>query len=185
MRLNLGCGFHKLDGYVNVDKEPACEPDEIVDLEDLPWPFKDSTAEEVLLIHALEHLGQTNEAYLAIIQELYRVAVPDARISITVPHPRHDEFLIDPTHVRPILPEQFHLYSKRRNREALERGLAQTPLGLYLDVDFEVENIELVPAEPWFARLKAGEMSSEELAHMAMHQFNILREVTIELRAVK
>jgi hypothetical protein len=27
MKLNIGCGFNKHDGFVNVDQFPECEPD--------------------------------------------------------------------------------------------------------------------------------------------------------------
>ena len=39
IRLNLGCGQNKLDGYVNVDKYPTFSPDVLWDLETFPWPF--------------------------------------------------------------------------------------------------------------------------------------------------
>ena len=35
-------------------------------------------------------------------KELYRISCDQANIHISVPHPRHDDFLADPTHVRPI-----------------------------------------------------------------------------------
>ena len=35
MRFNLGCGFNKCDGVVNVDRFADCAPDEVVDLENL------------------------------------------------------------------------------------------------------------------------------------------------------
>src|SRR3546814_2657741 len=100
VKLNLGCGHKKLDGWVNVDQAPACAPDAVVDLERFPWPFRDDAAEEVVLRHVLEHLGVTPDVYLGVLQELYRVCAPDARIRITVPPPRHDHFLSAPTPVR-------------------------------------------------------------------------------------
>jgi SAM-dependent methyltransferase len=185
MRLNLGCGNNKLDGFVNVDKEAACAPDQVVDLESFPWPFDDNAADEIVLSHTLEHLGQATDVYLAIIKELYRICRPGAIVRITVPHPRHDEFLIDPTHVRAILPEQFQMFSKAKNREWQDHGFANTPLALYLDVDFELDSVEVIPAEPWLSRLRAGDITSEELAHKGMHEFNILKEIRMVVRAVK
>ena len=32
MKLNLGCGNYKMNGFVNVDKFAYCEPEEVVDL---------------------------------------------------------------------------------------------------------------------------------------------------------
>ena len=71
--LNLGCGFQKRDGFLNVDSFAGCEPDMVVDLEQLPWPFASDSAERVLMSHVLEHLGQTPAVFLGIMQELYRV----------------------------------------------------------------------------------------------------------------
>lgn len=157
----------------------------MVDLENIPWPFDDSCAEEVVLSHTLEHLGESRDDYLAIIKELYRVCKAGARVRIAVPHPRHDDFLQDPTHVRPILPAQFSLFSKRLNREWQEEGFANTPLAIYLDVDFEVEAVELMPDEPWLSRLRDGDITSDALAEMVSHQNNIVREIQIDLRVVK
>ena len=185
MKLNLGCGFNQLEGYVNVDRETACSPDQVVDLEHVPWPFDDDSADEVLLFHTLEHLGETAGAYIALLKELYRICRPGAVVRIRVPHPRHDEFIIDPTHVRAILPEQFQLFSKQKNRDDLEEGYANSPLGLYHDIDFELEETEIVPDDLWLEKLKAGDISPDELAHLAMHQYNIIREVAITLRVVK
>ena len=53
MRLNLGCGKNKLKDYINVDKEKVCQPDQVLDLEDIPWEFEDNCADEILLNHPL------------------------------------------------------------------------------------------------------------------------------------
>jgi predicted SAM-dependent methyltransferase len=55
LRLNLGCGMRRLDGFVNVDK--FGEPELRHDLETFPWPWPDDSVVEVLLNHVLEHLG--------------------------------------------------------------------------------------------------------------------------------
>src|SRR5947208_13026944 len=97
LKLNLGCGQNHRPGYVNVDR--AGSPDVKWDLEQFPWPWEDSSVGEVVMFHVLEHLGESTATYLKIIQEIYRVCQDGAAIQITVPHPRHDDFLNDPTHV--------------------------------------------------------------------------------------
>ena len=185
MRLNLGCGNRKLPGYLNVDRSPVCAPDETVDLEAFPWPWPDASAEEVVLHHVLEHLGASPSTYLRIVQELYRVCAPGATVVITVPHPRHDDFLSDPTHVRPITPQGLELFDQAKNREWAEQGRANSPLGLYLEVDFQIVSVNMRPDEPWRGELQAGRLSSQELAR-AMRQFNnVVKESEIVLRAVK
>ena len=112
MRINLGCGFGKREGYLNVDKDPSCEPGQIVDLDVLPWPWEDNAADEVLLKHVLKHLGADTRTYLDIIKELWRIAKPSATVTVIVPHPRHDHFVNDPTHVRAITPGDWNCFPK-------------------------------------------------------------------------
>ena len=185
MRLNLGCGFDKRQGFVNVDKIAACAPDQLVDLERLPWPWPDDAAEEVVLRHTLEHLGQAPELYLGIIKELWRICRPGATVSITVPHPRHDSFLSDPTHVRAVTPQGLELFSQQKNREWQAKGVANTPLGLYLDIDFAVQSVNFVPDEPWAGRLKRGEIGAPDLAQAMRQLNNVIAETTVVLKAVK
>jgi hypothetical protein len=185
MRLNLGSGQWKLPGYVNVDKSPASEPDEVVDLERVPWPWPDGSVDEVLMSHVLEHLGATTEAYFGILKEIYRVCRPGAEVKIIVPHPRHDTFLIDPTHVRAILPESMTLLSKKRNLECKEKGISDTPLGLYLDVDFEVVEISQLLDPMWEKDLASGKVSEDQVLGMARLYSNVIKEITIVMKAVK
>lgn len=54
-RLNYGCGFDKRAGYLNVDMDPACAPDVLIngnDLSVLPKAWFD----EVLALDVLEHV---------------------------------------------------------------------------------------------------------------------------------
>lgn len=54
MKLNLGCGDKKHEGYVNVD---LCgDPDVRCDLSVFPRPFDDDSADEVFSEHFLEHV---------------------------------------------------------------------------------------------------------------------------------
>jgi predicted SAM-dependent methyltransferase len=185
MRLNLGCGHRKMDGWLNVDKVAACAPDQIVDLEVLPWPWADNSVEAVMLSHTLEHLGAATDIYLGIFRELYRVCRPGATITVVVPHPRHDHFLNDPTHVRAVTPAGLEMFSQTKNREWIVKGLANTPLGQYLGVDFVIESVAMQPDEPWRGRLRKGEISQADLvAAMRLHN-NVIAETTIVLKAIK
>lgn len=185
LKLNLGCGTRKLPGFVNVDKAPGCDPDLLVDLERFPWPFADDSADHVVLHHTLEHLGAAAETYLGVIRELYRVCAPDATIEITVPHPRHDSFLSDPTHVRPITPQGLQLFSKTLNRRWAAEGMSNTPLGLYLDVDFDLVGTTFVPAKPWREALEKRRITRQQFDEAVQNLNNVISEIRIVLKARK
>lgn len=185
LRLNLGCGGRRRDGWLNVDKVAAAAPDQVVDLERLPWPFADDSAGEVLLEHVLEHLGRDQDTFLGILRELWRVCAPGASVRIVVPHPRHQDFLQDPTHVRPIVPELFQHLSLATNRDWQARGLPGTPLARYLGIDFEIVAVTQRLDPVWQRWLDADPARQREIDHVARSYNNVVQEVEIVLRAIK
>ena len=183
LRLNLGCGANHLDGYLNVDK--FGDPDLRVDLETFPWPWADNSVAAIELSHVLEHLGQQSETYLKIIQEMYRVCQPGAKVHIKVPHHRHDNLLHDPTHVRAITPYGLSMFSQEFNKMKQARGEPTTPLGLYLGVNFELAQTHYVPSDLWYQR--AGDRADDTnylLEESALYN-NLIVEVEMTLVALK
>ena len=183
VKLNLGCGTNRMTGYINVDKYG--EADLICDLEDLPWPWDNNSIDEIILHHVLEHLGETTENYLSIIFEMYRVLKPNAVVKITVPHPRHDDFINDPTHVRAITPDNLSVFSKKLNHLWIENNASNTPLGIYLDVDFDIKNVNYAIDEPWFSKYNAGEINDVDIFNYAKKYNNVIKEIYIEMNAIK
>jgi hypothetical protein len=183
MKLNLGCGGQILDGWVNVDKFGT--PDQMFDLETFPWPWADSSVEEILLSHVLEHLGQTPQTFIAIMRELYRVCRDGATLSIRVPHPRHDNFLTDPTHVRPVTAATMEMFSRRANLEWQRIGAANTPLALHHDVDFELVSNHSELDEPYRSLYREGKISTEELQKLDRTLNNVVLEIAMTLRVKK
>ncbi len=185
MKLNLGCGHNHFEGFLNVDKELETKPDQQVDLEVFPWPFDDNIAEEIILSHVLEHLGSDPQVFLGIIKELYRVCSDGASVAITVPHPRHDTYLADPTHVRPIIPELLNLFSKSLNLEWKAMGAANTTFALFLDVDFKIEKIELTLDKIIQEQFDDGHLTQEDLNVLMKTHNNIVQTQKMILRAIK
>ena len=184
-KYNMGCGHHKIAGHINVDASAVCQPDMVFDLESLPWPFDTSSADEVVFNHSLEHMGQTPKIFLGIMQELYRISKDGAEILINVPHPRHDYFINDPTHVRPITPLLLRLFDKDLNDEWKKSGIPNTPLAHYLDVNFKLVFIECVLDEPYKTMRQQDQISNDEIHRMLRELNNIAEEYRFKLIVIK
>ncbi len=184
-KVNLGCGFNSIPGFLNVDKVPVCRPDLVFDAETLPWPWETNSVTEVLFYHSLEHMGASTDVFLGMIRELYRVCAPNARVRIHAPHPRHDDFINDPTHVRIITPVLLSLFDRQRNQRWIDGGFANTPLAIYLNVDFLIESSEVTLLPRYQEKVISGELSEEEARTLLREQNNIATEYNIVLRVRK
>lgn len=185
MKLNLGCGFDKREGWLNVDNFAACEPDQFLEIEATPWDLPSDAFDHVLMKHVLEHVGAEFSVFAAVMRELYRVTAPGGLVEIHVPHVRHDTFWSDPTHVRAFTPLTFTMMSKRQNRIWMERRANYTMLAFLMEVDFEVETVVQTYDPAWQAKLDAGELTREALREAAAERWNVARELQVRLRAVK
>src|SRR5271165_490201 len=154
LKLNLGCGYNRLDVYLNVDSSSTCGPDLVANLEETPWPWSSDSVDTAVFNHSLEHMCAAADRFLALMSELYRVCCNDAVILIRVPHPRHDDFMNDPTHVRVITPQLLALFDRKKNDEWRDRKCSNTPFAHYLGVDFELTNLEVVLEEPYLSQLQ-------------------------------
>ena len=180
MKINIGAGDTKHEGFINLDYDAISNPDYVVDLEKDRLPFDDNTVETVIAHHILEHLG---DGYFNCLQELYRVCKHGATIDVRVPHPRHDSYLADPTHKRPITPIGLQLFSKKFNQLCRKQGYASSRLGDYFNVDFEILDFKYVPDDRCAQRY--AHLSQEEMQEYADEHNNLISEIHIRLTVIK
>lgn len=175
MKINLGSGSKRYPGYANVDNDPGSNPDYLIDLEKDEYPFANDSVTAVIAHHVFEHLG---DGFFHAVKELYRVCQNGAIIDVRVPHPRHDTFLIDPTHKRPIFPHTLDMFSKTRNKRDMDAGGCETPNGFIYDVDMYVLSYTPVLDEFWLPRFK--EMTEEQCEYTARTFNNVITEYHIQ-----
>jgi SAM-dependent methyltransferase len=110
-RLNVGCGRNIMEGWINLDMMMLDGVDIIADLDDCAntaLPMEDNIIDEFLLSHVIEHINSP----LPLMQELYRIAKPSAKLVMRVPHGAHDDAWEDPTHVRAYFTGSFGYFSQ-------------------------------------------------------------------------
>lgn len=108
INLNIGCGGKYKEGWINLDNNPKCNPDILHDLNKFPYPFLDNHFDEILASHILEHVDNI----LDVLDELYRISKPNAKIIIRVPHWSDHSSYSDFTHVRSFSSESFDYFER-------------------------------------------------------------------------
>lgn len=185
MKFNMGCGLNKKTGYVNVDKFSQASPDLLLDLETFPWPIDSNSASEIMFNHSLEHMGHDPNVFLEIIKETYRVSKPDALIYVNAPHPRHNDFITDPTHVRAITPDLFAMFDLELNKQWAAASYSNTPLAIYTGTNFKIVKYQMGLESRYVEQYNSGLLSQATLDTMIAEMNNIVKEFRIVLRVIK
>jgi len=136
IKINLGCGFRKLEGFINIDNRPEVSPDLVCDiLEGLP--FDDNSVDCVRAYDFLEHcpIGKV----VGVITDIWRVLKPGGIFESFTPSTDGRGAFMDPSHCSFWNKNSWLYYSDPAYR------------GLYGMVpDFEIEKIEdTIPDPQW------------------------------------
>jgi len=94
MKLNLGCGNKKIQGYIGVDLIKSDASDVVHNLNKFPYPFEKNSVDEIILDNVLEHLDNV----IGVMDEIYRISKNGAKVKIYVPYAKSDGAFKDPTH---------------------------------------------------------------------------------------
>lgn len=184
-KLNMGCGFKKLNDHWNVDVESKCNPDEILDFEKTPWPYEDDFFEKITADNILEHLGQDPKVFTNIIKEMYRVSKPGAEWYICIPHHRCDLFWDDYTHVRALSAKTFKMFDQEVNYKSIERNLSDSTFGIYHSVDIEVYDVTYNLVDYWKMQRDQGMIGPTQLDINLNTMSNVCESVNIFARIHK
>ena len=110
-KLNVGCGRNIIEGWKNLDQVALEGVDIVTDIDQCqttPIPMEDESVDEFLLSHVIEHVNNP----LPLMQELYRIATPNAVALIRTPYGSSDDAFEDPTHVRQYFHGSFGYFSQ-------------------------------------------------------------------------
>lgn len=81
MKLNIGCGYNRLEGWLNADNSPDSAADSLMEAYDLP--LESASVEEIKALQLIEHLGFFKAKYF--LSECWRVLRPGGALTIETP----------------------------------------------------------------------------------------------------
>lgn len=169
MKLDIGAGRSRVEGFTPVDIFDY--GDNIVfDLEGLSrsghrLPLEDNSVSEFRMTHVLEHIHDT----LGLMQELYRVAIPGARLHIATPFAFSEESIEDQTHVKHFTFHSFCFFSQPVYANASYGYTA----------DWHHDEIKVTVPQSHMG------MPESELRSLISRSRNIGKEISVTLEAIK
>jgi len=169
MKLDLACGQNKREGFKGVDIIPGPGVDFVWDLEKYPWePFKDDSIEEIHVSHYAEH----TKDLMKLMNEIWRICEPDAKVTILGPYYTSMRAWQDPTHTR-VLSEATWVYFNKD-------WLMANKLNHYpIKCNFAIEKMYTFFNPPW-------DKKSDEAKQFAQrHYWNVVSDMVVELKAIK
>lgn len=134
VKLDIGCGKNKREGFVGVDQYPMEGVDVVHDVRQA-WPWDSDSVDEVHCSHFLEHLEAAERVHF--FNELHRVLKAGAKATIVTPHWGSNRAYGDPTHKWPPVAEMAWYYLSRdwRGSQAAHTDIAWNPLGYSCDFE--------------------------------------------------
>ncbi len=168
LKVNLGSGPIRKAGFLNIDRLPLPEVDIVADL-NKGIPLNNDSVNEITALSVLEHLDDT----CFIMEEMYRVCMKDAKVTITIPYLKSTAAFKDPTHKRFFSERTFEYFDKSL--------IAKGALPDYdLRCNFKIEKISYKYYNP--SGVRALLFNNRFFIRFF---WDIIKTTTIELRAVK
>lgn len=191
MKLNIGSGHKRFDGFLNIDDDPLVKPDYIVNLESAALPFPDNSVSEIRAHHVLEHISN----FIPLMQEFYRVCRHGALLDIVAPHHNHEVYYGDPTHVRPITVNGMYLFSKKHCSTHAAQHSSSSGIAFKYNLDFEVLSYDFdydefyIPLIESFKRRQEQKETTQEeefaFARLMREANNVAINTRIKMMAIK
>ncbi|MFC1595083.1 methyltransferase domain-containing protein [Patescibacteria group bacterium] len=167
LKIRLGESKTKKEGWINLDILNTPEVDLVCDL-NKRIPLDDNSVIKVKANHILEHLDDTTK----IMEELWRVCKPNAKILIKVPHYASINAHKDPTHKSFFTEHTFEYFLPKDKKILLN-------LPNYLSkAEFDIEYIGYI----WSSKLIRFLPFK---SFLRKHFWNIARTIIIQLRVRK
>lgn len=161
MKLDLGCGNNKREGFTGVDIMDGADIQ--FDLFKSKWKWKDNSVDEIHCSHFIEHVPDL----IPFMNECHRILKPEGIMTVIAPYYTSVRCWQDPTHKQAISEHSF-LYYNKEWRET--NGLSHYPI----TADFNF-NYGYVFSPEW-------QLRSDEARRFALtHYWNVVSDIQVTL----
>jgi len=96
IKLDIGCGGNKQEGFIGIDCRALPGIDIIHDLEVFPWPVESESVITAIASHVVEHIKPWFS--IPFMEEVWRILVDGGTFAVATPYPGSRGFWQDPTH---------------------------------------------------------------------------------------
>lgn len=83
VKLNIGCYYMQLDDFTNIDLQPTCKPDLILDMRNIKTVYQNNSVNLILISQCLEHINEDEVPKL--LKDFYDILVPGGQLIVEVP----------------------------------------------------------------------------------------------------
>lgn len=186
MKLDLGCGLKKKEGYVGVDLVESADIQK--DMYDYLVTLPDNSVDAIRAYHSLEHL--TKSEFLKVFKEILRVSKNGSIIEIGVPYHTQSVNLTNPYHHMYFNEHTFRFFC--RDNEDKYNVIKKS--NLIRDYSFGLWDSAHEGNLSGYVRIKKidyvylpefKEKSEEDKEYARIHLNNIVLEINIELEVEK
>lgn len=154
---------------VTLDMNADHKPDVVWNMEEIPLPFEDNSADEIHAYEVLEHMGRQGDwrFFLAQFEDFWRILKPGGLLFVSTPHPTSPWAFGDPGHTR-LIPVEATIFL---SQEEYRKQVGVTPMTDYRFVykgDFRLVENGITPSHTtWFVLQAFKDGSPERKADQA------------------
>lgn len=182
-KLNMGCGFLKLNDYVNADISDICKPDVKIDFSKTKWEeFRDNEFSAIVAKDILEHIPGD---FCNVIKEMYRISKNGAIWELQFPHHRCDHAVNDPTHIRFLTQSTFQMFDRVVCKNLNDEGRSESMLAFMHDVDIQVCEVKYEFVDHWKKKVERKEMTVDDLYEALNFYSNVAESVKVLIQVHK
>lgn len=118
MRLDVGCGSRRKDGFTGLDIRAIPVDNDIYnfkwDITQFPWPIDDDSCSEINMSYVWGAIEPKSR--IAVMDELWRIMQPDGVLTLTEQHSASHKVLQDPTYYSGVNEYTFTYFDNKYKR---------------------------------------------------------------------